>query len=126
MRWKLSEILTRCLNRQNTGLLQVSSSVYSKAMRMLAFIRRQCHDFSHIQCLKILYCSLVHSHLEYGSILWNPSQLGLIHRLNKVQSCFLRFSFYKFKLSCSTMNLHQIWVFIHSRLDVISMVRHLS
>lgn len=38
------------------------------------------------------------SDLEYGSIIWNPSQIGYINCLNNIQFCFLRYLSYK--LNC--------------------------
>jgi hypothetical protein len=39
--------------------------IKNKAMRNLGFIKRTCGSFIDPIPLKILYCSLVHSHLEY-------------------------------------------------------------
>ncbi|KAF0754110.1 Uncharacterized protein FWK35_00019561 [Aphis craccivora] len=72
---------------------------------MLGFVRRQCCDFNNIICLKTLYCSLVRSGLEYGSIIWNPYQSGLIQRLDRVQCNFLRHLVFKFELNVSADNL---------------------
>jgi hypothetical protein len=77
------------------------SYVHNEAMRMLGFIRRQCWDFNNIHCLRTLYCSLVRSNIEYGSILWNPSQSGHINSLNKIQSNFLRYLSNKFAIHCT-------------------------
>lgn len=81
------------------------SYIYSKAMCMLGFVRRQCCDFNNIICLKTLYCSLVRSGLEYGSIIWNPYQSGLIQRLDRVQCNFLRHLVFKFELNVSADSL---------------------
>jgi len=32
------------------------------------------HDFMQIKQLEVLYMTLIHSFLEYGSVIWNPSQ----------------------------------------------------
>jgi len=45
--------------------------------------------------MKVLYCSLVRSLLEYGTVLRNPNQSGLILKLDKLQKNFLRFYAYK-------------------------------
>jgi hypothetical protein len=72
--------------------------IYGKSLRMLGFIKRTCYDFNNPLCLKVLYCSLVRSSLEFGSILWNPNQLQFINKLEKVQRNFLRFYVYKTNL----------------------------
>lgn len=74
-------------------------------MRVLEFIRRQCHDFKNIDCLKTLYCSVVCSNLEYGTLIWNPYQYNLISRLDNIQSYFLRYISYKFSMNCSSKEL---------------------
>jgi hypothetical protein len=81
------------------------SFIYSKAIRMLGFIRRQCYDFKIIICLKILFCSIVRSNYEYGTIIWNLYQLNHISHLDNVQSYFLRYLSYKFLMYCSTKEL---------------------
>lgn len=60
-------------------------------MFILGFIRRQCWNFNNIQCLRTLYCLLVRSNIEYGSILQNPSQFGHINNLNKIHYLFLKY-----------------------------------
>lgn len=44
---------------------------YGKSLRVLGFIKRTCSDFYDPLCMKVLYCSLVRSLLEYGTVLWN-------------------------------------------------------
>jgi hypothetical protein len=48
---------------------QSISSIYGKAMHLLGFIRRQCSDFNDIRCLSTLYYSLIHSNLNYRSLI---------------------------------------------------------
>lgn len=45
------------------------SFIYSKAMCMLGFDRRQCWNFNNSICLKALFCSLILSVIEYGSMI---------------------------------------------------------
>ena len=56
----------------------------NKAYLMLGIIKR---NFKHlnIQCFTLLYKSMVRSHLDYCSIVWNPYHKGDIEALEKVQ-----------------------------------------
>ena len=47
-------------------------NIVSKSLKMLGFIQRTGTDFS-VNSLKILYCSLVRSILEYCCIIWCPN-----------------------------------------------------
>jgi hypothetical protein len=67
----------------------------NKALRVFGFIRRNCLEFKDPNCFKLLYCSLVRSILEYGSVVWNPYQMGLINKIERVQKRFLRVLAYK-------------------------------
>jgi hypothetical protein len=71
-----------------------------KATRSLGFIIRNTHDFNNIVTLKTLYFALVCSILEYCSILWNPYQLLLINKIERVQNKFLRYINTKIPNNC--------------------------
>ena len=47
--------------------------IFSKSMRLLGFIKRNSSEFHDPTTLKSLYVSLVRPHLEYCSVIWNPS-----------------------------------------------------
>jgi hypothetical protein len=66
-----------------------------KSLRTLGFLIRNTKEFRNEQCLKTLYISLVRPTLEYCSIIWNPSQVGLMESLERVQRRFLRLIAYK-------------------------------
>lgn len=68
-----------------------------KALKLLGFIYRNCVDFNDKNTFISIHCSLVHSILEYGSIIWSLYNIGLITTLEKVQisSYFLRFLVFK-------------------------------
>ena len=46
--------------------------VISKSFRMLGFVWRQCHDFRDAKVLKLIFYSLVRSHLDYCCAIWSP------------------------------------------------------
>lgn len=64
----------------------------AKAFSALGFIRRHAADFTDIYALKILYCSLVRSILEYAAPLWCPYYSTLILKIERVQRRFIRFA----------------------------------
>lgn len=68
------------------------SYISSNASAQLGFIFRVCKHFKDIHCLKTLYCSLVRSILEYGSVVWAPFYQNSIQRLEAVQRKFVRYA----------------------------------
>lgn len=87
-------------------------NITAKAMKLLGFLFRVTKDFKTLKTLKILYCSLVRSQLEYASQVWNPMYDKYIDMLEKPQKKFLRFINYKYKIktfdyidSCRRQNI---------------------
>jgi hypothetical protein len=72
--------------------------VTNKAFKMLGFIYRNTKNFKKINSMKILYFSLVRSHLEFGSMFWSPNYALYINQIENVQYKFL-------KLICNKLNL---------------------
>lgn len=68
----------------------------AKACRMLGFIKRNTRDFKDFLTLKSLFCSLVRSILEYGSIIWSPGYQVHINRLERVQRSFSRLALIRY------------------------------
>lgn len=67
--------------------------IIPKAYSLLAFIKRNCRDFSDLYTLKLVYTSLVRSKLEYGSLIWSPFYDNHIGRLERIQKKFIKFAF---------------------------------
>lgn len=63
-----------------------------KCYSSLAFIRRNCNDFSDPYTLKFLYTSYVRSKLEYGAMIWSPYTNEHISRIEKIQRRFIKFA----------------------------------
>lgn len=61
----------------------------NKAQRVFGFVRWNCNEFKNPTCFKILYFSLVCSIQEYGSVIWNPHQIGLVKKIEFIQKQFL-------------------------------------
>ena len=68
----------------------------SKACRMLGFVKRNSKEFKDFLTLKSLYCSLVRSQLEYGSIVWNPCYQVHSDRIEKIQKSFTRLALVRY------------------------------
>ena len=67
------------------------SSVVAKANRMLGFIKRNCTNDLNKDSLKLLYMSLVRSHLCYASQLWAPQSPTLMIEVENIQRRATRF-----------------------------------
>ena len=68
------------------------SYICTKASRTLGFIFRTGKHFRQIHCLKVLYCSLVRSTLEFCSVVWAPFYQNGIQRIEAVQRKFVRYA----------------------------------
>uniref|UniRef100_A0A6P7H7D6 Uncharacterized protein LOC114345222 n=1 Tax=Diabrotica virgifera virgifera TaxID=50390 RepID=A0A6P7H7D6_DIAVI len=71
------------------------SSIVSKSLQLLGFIKCCAKDFLNIPSIKILYCSLVRPHLDYCSCVWSPHYNTHILAIERVQHKFLRFVAFK-------------------------------
>lgn len=63
--------------------VHINSMYYGISLLVLGFIKRTCSYFNGALCLKVLYCLLVRSLLEFGMVLWNTNQSGLVNKLEK-------------------------------------------
>lgn len=73
-------------------------SITSKATKTLGFIVRSTKHFELVKSLKILYCSLIRSQLEYASQAWNPQYEFYINKIERIQKKFLKILNYKHRL----------------------------
>lgn len=71
------------------------SSIVSKALQMLGFIKRCTYDFYNTNAILVLYYALVRPYLEYASCLWSPCYEVHIRSIEQVQRKFLRYLAYK-------------------------------
>ena len=74
-------ILTDCSLSWNSH----TDMITAKANRMLGLIKRTCKDLKDTATLKILFCSLVRSNLEYCSVVWSPFTKRDIGKLERIQ-----------------------------------------
>jgi len=101
-----SFIVTRVTSIRDLGIIfnyNMDFSIHintfiKKAFKMLDFISRNTIDYKNTNALKILYYSLVRSHLEFGSIVWSPHYFSYTSLIDNVQYKFL-------KLLCFKLNI---------------------
>ena len=64
---------------------QHCDTVYSKANRMLGLLKRTCHFVNNSNMRRALYLSLVRSQFETCPIVWKPSSITAIIKLENIQ-----------------------------------------
>ncbi|XP_073231870.1 uncharacterized protein [Porites lutea] len=60
-------------------------AITNKASRILGLLRRTCRGCKDTETLKVLYCTLVRSQVEYGSVVWSPYTARNIDKLEHIQ-----------------------------------------
>lgn len=81
----------------DSHITNITNSAYKK----LGFINRTCKLFNNVNTLKLLYCSLVRTQLEYASTVWAPYQANLNALIERSQHRFLRRISFKLNESMS-------------------------
>jgi len=71
-----------------------------KALKLLVFVNRIYRDFHFLALLKSLYCSLIRTIAEYGSVLWNPNTSLANDMVKKVQRKFFRMVAFRLNIAC--------------------------
>jgi len=74
----------------------------------MGFIYRNTKDLRNHMCLKNLYCSLVTSNLEFGSLIWSNNYSTYINDLNNIQYTFLKIIAYVSHCSISRDSFHLV------------------
>jgi len=65
------------------------NAINSIPLRTIGFINRKCSELKNINCLKVLYCSLVDQILDFTSVIWNPKYNYITNKVVKIQRRFL-------------------------------------
>ena len=60
-------------------------AITNKANRILGLLRRTCRGWKDTKTLKVLYCMLVRSQVEYGSVVSSPYTARNIDKLERIQ-----------------------------------------
>lgn len=63
--------------------------ITKKALQLLGFVTRVTSDFRSPDTVKLLFCTLVRSQLEYASVIWNPHYATHSKRIERVQKKFI-------------------------------------
>ena len=74
--------------------------ITSKANRILGFIKRTCRGWKDTETLKTLYCTLVRSQVEYGSVVLLPHTSRNIDKLECIQWRGTKFTLGQNDVSC--------------------------
>jgi hypothetical protein len=72
------------------------TAICRKANQMRGFIQRNCVDFKDIRTIKVLYTSLVRSHVESATVIWNSLTITQERQVEKIQHKFIRYVAHKF------------------------------
>ena len=72
--------------------------IKNKAMRNHGFIKQTCGSFKDPLSLKILFCALVRSNLDYCPLIWINNTSKQIEAIKSIQNNFLRFISYNFNI----------------------------
>lgn len=79
--------------------------IVRKAQSMLSFIKRQCHGRFNVSIAKLLYSSIVRSHLEFASSIWSPYHNVHIQSMESVQKQFVLYANHNRYTSADSYNL---------------------
>lgn len=66
-----------------------------KVRKIIFFIKRFSGKFKSVSTFRSLYFSFVYSRLMYASVVWRPSEKGLIKKLEALNTLFLRYAAYR-------------------------------
>ena len=91
-------VLRRVFSYRYLGITLTSNMSWSphimeccnKTRRLIGLLYRRCHHYSNAATLINLYRSFIRPHLEYASIVWNPSLKCEIETIENVQKFALR------------------------------------
>lgn len=86
-------------------------SMVAKAYSALGFVKRFCYDIPNTHTLKSLYCTLVQSILEYGSLVWLPYyeiHKNKMFALKEYPNISNNFVISSFKTRLKKLNMHSL------------------
>ncbi|PNF27531.1 hypothetical protein B7P43_G02896 [Cryptotermes secundus] len=70
--------------------------IFSECIQILGLIRSIIYRFSSLECLYVLYFTLVRCKLEYASVVWNSITSTDANKLERIQQKFASVCFYRF------------------------------
>lgn len=106
----------RTIIDSNLTFIDHSAHVTATSSRMLGFIKRSCGHFSNPCTLIRLFSSIVLSHLDYTSVIWQFRITRQSDQLERIQNFFLRFLAFK---SACPMNVRDRDSY-HGEIEILS------
>ena len=96
-------LLERCDQFRDLGVIMDSTlsfvphieSITNSALRTLGFIVRNTNEVFNIDCLKLLFYTLVRSKLEYCCVIWSPHHQVYVNLIENVLRKFCMFAYFK-------------------------------
>jgi len=79
---------------------------FCKALKIFGFVKRVCSQFKLVAPIKSLYCALVHSVLEYASVICDPHTISHSYALERMQRKIPVFWWLCARNKSSTTRLH--------------------
>ena len=94
-------------------------AICDKASKILGFIRRHTRDSNNVQVIKVLYASLVRSHVETGAPIWSPNYQLYANMIERVQKKFIRYCAFKLGMSLDRVDYNGLCARLsHSRIKI--------
>ena len=97
--------------------------ISSKANKVLGLIKRSCRDLRDVSTLRTLYCTLVRSQLEYGSVVWSPFTARNITKLERVQHRTTKFILKTDKFTLYPQSDNKQQLFTGTRLGLLTDIK---
>jgi Reverse transcriptase (RNA-dependent DNA polymerase) len=69
--------------------------IKNKSLKLFGFIKFSCSNFNNLNALRVIYCSIIRSTLEYCSIIWSNNLQKHHLTLEAIQNKFLGFLCYR-------------------------------
>jgi len=86
--------------------------VCCKALKTLGFVKQVASEFKLVSSSKVLYCSLVRTILEYGSVIWDPQMACNSVMLERVQRQFFNYFGNTLKIECPNHDYKPVLKFL--------------
>jgi hypothetical protein len=94
----------------------LTNFIFSHCMKLLGLVRSVTYNFSSLECMFILYFTLVRSKVEYASVVWNSITTTNAKKLERIQHKFAALCLkrvvpqvdYSYDLALEQLKLHTL------------------